>query len=504
MPDTILEIREIVKRFPGMVAVNHVSMDIRKGEVHVLMGENGAGKSTLVKMIAGILPLDGGGMTLDGAPYCPKSVVDAQNSGVNMVHQELSLMPDRTVAQNIYLGREPVKQGLFRAVDRKKMNADAQKLLDELEIPVSATEKVKNLSIARRQMVEMAKALSTTNQILILDEPTSSLTEPEIKSLFRIIHALREKGLGIIYISHRMNEIFQIGDRITIMRDGCYIATHELSKVTTDDIVRMMVGREVETTYAGTGAQTGEVMLETRNLCGMRFRNVSIQVRAGEIVGMAGLVGAGRTEIGKAIYGIDPIEGGELLLGGEKLSTTHHTPTVSISHGMAFIPEDRKLEGLFMDFSISENAISVAMRTLFRGGIVNARLQKKYAQNGCERLNVVTTGIDKAVRGLSGGNQQKVVLARWMGVKNRIYIFDEPTRGIDIGAKTEIYQKLRQLAAQGAAILVISSEMTELLSISDRIYTMKDGELSGELIRGVDEITEQSVLSCMLNGGKKQ
>lgn len=496
----LLEIKNLTKIFPGVVAVDHVSFDIRRGEVHVLIGENGAGKSTLVKMLAGINKIDEGELIFDGESFRPENVLDAQNHGINMVHQELSMMPNRTVAQNIFVGREPIKGKGVKWVDTKKMNEESQKLLDGLGVGenIKAEARVKDLSIALQQMVEVAKATSTENKLLILDEPTSSLTAPEIKALFEIIQTLKERGLGIIYISHRMNEIFEVGDRITVMRDGKYVGTREVKDTNVDEIINMMIGRNIGQLFDRTWNKPGKVLLETKDLGGLRFRNVNIKVHAGEIVGVAGLVGAGRTEVAKAIFGFDPIEKGKLLRSGEELSTKGHTPKKAIEKGMAYLSEDRKQEGLFLDFTISDNIVPVMLSSLFKNGFVNEKKKKEVAEEYIAKLSVATTDSEKIVGSLSGGNQQKVALAKWLLTKADLFIFDEPTRGIDIGAKAEIYSLMDELVREGAGILMISSEMTEVCGVSDRIYAMHDGEISGELIRGKDEFSEDNVLSIML------
>jgi len=501
MQHELLEIRHLSKYFPGVVAVDDVSFSIRRGEVHVLMGENGAGKSTLVKMLAGIYPIDAGDLLLDGEPFAPRNVVDAQERGINMVHQELSMMPNRTVAQNIYIGREPVKGKLLKRVDTKKMNEDSQRLLDGLGVNVDVHAMTKDLSIARQQMVELAKATSTDNKILILDEPTSSLTAPEIEALFKIVRQLKESGVGIIYISHRMNEIFEIGDRITIMRDGKYVGTRDLANTGIDEIISMMIGRNLGQMFNRTFNHPGEVLLETKDLTGLRFRNVNIKVCAGEIVGVAGLVGAGRTEVAKAIFGYDPIEGGTVLRSGKELNGKTHTPQKAIAAGISFLPEDRKQEGLFLDFSISDNMVPVVLKKIFPGGLLNQRKQKEIADSYVKKLSVATTDSEKVVGSLSGGNQQKVALAKWLMTQADLFIFDEPTRGIDVGAKAEIYALMDELVKNGAGILMISSEMNEIIGVSDRIYAMHDGDISGELVRGRDEFTEDNILSIMLQRG---
>ncbi|MDD2981125.1 MAG: sugar ABC transporter ATP-binding protein [Hespellia sp.] len=497
----LLELKNLSKFFPGVVAVDDVSFTVRSGEVHVLIGENGAGKSTLVKMIAGINPIDKGEMYLEGDHFVPDDVVDAQTHGINMVHQELSMMSNRTVAQNIFIGREPMKGGLIKSLDIKKMNEESQKMLNELGVKIDASSKTSDLSIAMQQMVELVKATSSQNKILILDEPTSSLTAPEIKSLFAIVRKLKKSGVGIIYISHRMNEMFELGDRITVMRDGKYVGTREVKNTNEEEIISMMIGRNIGTLFDRTYNECGEVLLETKELTGLRFKNVSIKVHSGEIVGMAGLVGAGRTEVAKAIFGYDPIDSGRIIKSGREIKLNGHSPRKAIDLGISYLPEDRKQEGLFLDFTISDNIIPAVLGRIFPSGIVNQKKQKEIAEEYVKKMSVATTDSGKIVGSLSGGNQQKVALAKWLLTQAEVFIFDEPTRGIDIGAKAEIYALMDELVGNGAGILMISSEMNEVCGLSDRIYAMHDGVVSGELFRGIDDFSEDNVLTIMLGSG---
>lgn len=497
----LMRMEHMTKVFPGMVAVNDVSIEIAKGEVHIIIGENGAGKSTLVKMLAGIYPVDGGRMNLEGKDYSPQGVADAQQKGINMIHQELNVMPDRTVAQNVFVGKEPVK-GVLRLVDTAKMNQDCQKLLDELEINIKPTTLIKDLSIAQRQMVEVVKALAMKNKILIMDEPTSSLTHNEIESLFRITRKLKENGTAVIYISHRMQELMQIGDVVTVMRDGCHVATKRISEVNIDEIIYMMVGRKIENVYNRTYNEPGEIVVETRNLKGQRFRNVNINVRKGEIVGFAGLVGAGRSELMKAIFGFDSIEGGQVLLNGEVMNTKGFGTHRAVAQKMSFVPEDRKLEGLCLKMSIRDNVVMAALPKLFPHYIVKETAMNKEADEGIESLKVNTTSKNKLVSKLSGGNQQKVVVAKWLVSKSEVFIFDEPTRGIDVGAKAEIYSLLNEMAKNGAAILLVSSDLPEVIGLADRIYVMRDGEISGEVSR--KEFSQEYILGLAMKGGNGQ
>ena len=499
--EVLLEVRNLRKVFASTVAVNDVSLDIRKGEVHVIIGENGAGKSTIVKMIAGIYPIDGGELFLDGKPYRPLNVTDAQNHGICMIHQELNLMPNRTVAQNVYIGREH-KKGLF--IDERKLNAACQTLLDSLGIDIRPTDKVCDLSIAKQQMVELAKALSMKNRLLIMDEPTSSLTQKEINELFSVTRRLKSEGVAVVYISHRMQELMEIGDRITVMRDGCYVATRQKDEINMTELISLMVGRKVENVYHRDYQTPGAAVLETENLAGLRFRNVSIHVRSGEIVGLAGLVGAGRTELARAIFGQDPIEAGTLSLCGSQIDTRRHNPTKAVAAGMSLLPEDRKKEGLVISENIQDNIVLASLGQLFRSGFVKPSVIEREAEQGMQDLRIVARSVTQRVGTLSGGNQQKVVLAKWLLTKSKLFIFDEPTRGIDVGAKSEIYALMNRLASEGAAILMISSDLPELIGTSDRIYVMKDGEITGEVLTGTPQFTQDYILSLALEGRKQE
>ena len=497
----LLELKEVKKIFPGIVAVNNVSMDIRKGEVHIIIGENGAGKSTIVKMMAGILKPDGGEMLLNGKHYAPENVHEAQQCGINIIHQELNVMLNRTVAENVYIGREPIK-GPFHVVDVKKMNRDCQELFDSLQISqIKPTDLICNLSIAQQQMVEVAKAVSTKNDLLIMDEPTSSLTQKEIDNLFRLTRKLRDEGVAIIYISHRMQEVAEIGDRITVMRDGCYVGTRETKDVDMQELITMMVGHKIENIYNKTYYSPGKEVLRVEDLTGLRFRNINLNVHSGEIVGIAGLIGAGRTELAKAIFGFDPINGGKVYINGEEIAFRGYNTSRAVSNEMSFLPEDRKSEGLCVNMSIQDNIVQSALSKLFPKGFTHKKVIQSEAQKGIKNLKISTTSEKKRVSALSGGNQQKVVLAKWLVTKSSLFIFDEPTRGIDIGAKSEIYSLINDLVKNGAAILMISSDMPELIGLADRIYVMKDGELSGEIHANETKFTQENILNLAIMGG---
>lgn len=487
----VLQMKGISKSFPGVKALEDAQLDVKKGEVHVLLGENGAGKSTLMKILSGVYSKDRGEIIFEGRPVEINSIVDAQALGISIIHQELNMLIERTIAQNIYLGREPIKNRFTKHIDEKKMRMDSAEQLSRLGVELSPDTMVKDLSIAQQQMVEVVKALSIETKVLIMDEPTSSLTQREIDTLFAIVKNLSEKGISTIYISHRMEEIFRIGDRVTVMRDGKYIGTVNIKETSMNELVSMMVGRKIDVLYNRTQNEPGKVALETRKLTGLRFRNVNINVREGEIVGIGGLIGAGRTELAKAIFGYDKIESGEILIYGDRISL--HSPQNSIRLGLGFLPEDRKSEGLIQDQPIKNNIIQASMYKYFKNGIVNEKAELEQAEKYRTELRIASPDVTRNVRALSGGNQQKVVIGKWLCTGSRILIFDEPTRGIDVGAKAEIYALMNKLAEEKYAILVISSDQKELIGISDRIYVMKDGEITAELFK--DEITAENIVA---------
>lgn len=486
----VLQMKGISKIFPGVKALDSVDFEVRKGEVHVLIGENGAGKSTLMRVLAGIISKDSGEIRIDGKPVEIHSISEAQALGISIIHQELNVLEDRNIAQNIFLGREPVKNS-FGMVDVQKMMESSRALLKRLGVDLNPKCMMRDLSVAQQQMVEVVKALSIKTRILIMDEPTSSLTKDEIDRLFTIVRSLKSEGISIIYISHRMEEIFEIGDRFTVMRDGKYVGSGFVRETNMNDLVTMMVGRKIDNLYGRTSHEVGEEALRTEKLTGLRFRNVSIHVHCGEIVGLGGLVGAGRTELVKAIFGYDRIEGGKIFLHSKKV--TRHSPKYSVQNGLALLPEDRKSEGLILEQSIKNNIVQASLRKLFKNFIVNKKVELKTAENFRDELHIASPNVTTMVKSLSGGNQQKVVLGKWLCTGCNVLIFDEPTRGIDVGAKAEIYALMNKLAENGYAILVISSDQMELLGISDRIYVMCEGEITAELSK--KEATPELVLS---------
>ena len=474
----ILEFQHISKSFPGVQALDDVSVDLYAGEVHVIVGENGAGKSTLMKLLSGAYTADSGHMLLDGKPILHNNPQLSAQLGVAMIYQELTIVPELSVADNIFLGHE-IKQGIL--LNRKAMEARTEELLASIGVKVSPRTLVKNLSIADQQMIEITKALSKKAKILVFDEPTSSLTSTEIGELFRIIAALKAKGVGMFYISHRLEEIFEIGDRVTIMRDGRKIATMNIVDSAMDQIVEGIAGRRIDKVYARTSPEKGEVALAITKLCGERFQDITIEVRAGEIVSLAGLVGSGRSEVAKAVYGIDPYSQGEVFVKGEKMPKAN--PQYMSAKGVAFLPENRKREGVALALPIRENAVISALGLLNPGGVVRRRKERTIVQGFVDALGINTPTIEKLVHFLSGGTQQKVVLAKWLITQAHTFIFDEPTRGIDVGSKTSIYSFMDELVARGAGILMISSELPEVLGMSDRIYVMAQGRIAGELTK---------------------
>ena len=477
----LLEIHGIRKGFPGVVALDNVGFKLRAGTVHALMGENGAGKSTLMKIIAGIYIPDRGDISLKGQRITLKSPIDALNKGIAMIHQELNLMPHMTVAENVWITREPKNR--FGFVDHAELYRKTEALFKTLNIDIDVRVDVQTLSVANRQMVEIAKAVSYNSDVLIMDEPTSALTEKEVAHLFAIIRTLRAQGKGIIYITHKMNELFEIADEFSVFRDGKYIATKLSTEVTRDDIIKMMVGREITQMFPKQQVPIGEVVLSIKNLCldGV-FKNISFDVRAGEIVGMAGLVGSGRSNVAETLFGVTPASSGEIHINGKQVAM--HSPATALAAGMAFLTEDRKETGCFLSLNIQENMDSAVLnqRYVAWGFVQNQQLHADCIAMA-QRLRVKTPSMDETILNLSGGNQQKVLVGRWLLTKPKILILDEPTRGIDVGAKAEIHKLVSELASQGVAILMISSEMPEVLGMSDRIVVMHEGHVTGILDR---------------------
>ncbi|HEV7322519.1 MAG TPA: sugar ABC transporter ATP-binding protein [Ensifer sp.] len=486
----LLSAEGIRKEFPGVVALDDVEFKLKRGTVHALMGENGAGKSTLMKILAGIYTPDKGDVKLKGVEIRLKSPLDALENGIAMIHQELNLMPFMTVAENIWIRREPKNR--FGFVDHGEMNRITARLFDRLKIKIDPEIEVRHLSVANRQMVEIAKAVSYESDVLIMDEPTSALTEREVAHLFEIIRDLREQGIGIVYITHKMNELFEIADEFSVFRDGKFIGTHASSDVTRDDIIRMMVGREITQMFPKEEVPIGDVVLSVKNLAldGV-FRDVSFDVRAGEILGIAGLVGSGRSNVAETLFGVTPASSGTISIDGKALSV--NSPNTAIKNRMAFLTEDRKDTGCLLILDILENMqIAVLQDRFVKGGFVTEKQISAACEEMSRKLRVKTPNLQERIENLSGGNQQKVLIGRWLLTNPRILILDEPTRGIDVGAKAEIHRLVTELARNGVAVIMISSEMPEVLGMSDRIMVMHEGRVTGFLDRA--EATQIKVM----------
>lgn len=479
--DGLLAIEGIRKEFPGVVALDNVQLRIRPGTVHALMGENGAGKSTLMKIIAGVYQPDAGEIRLRGEPVTLKSPLSALEQGIAMIHQELALMKWMTVAENIWIRREPKNR--FGLIDHGKMAEMTEALFARLNIVLDPRAQVSELTVAQKQMVEIARAVSYESSVLIMDEPTSALTEREVERLFAIIRDLRSRGIGIVYITHKMNELFEIADEFTVFRDGKYVGSHLSKDVTRDDIIRMMVGRDITDMFPKIDCSIGDVILEVKNLTipGV-FHNISFQLRRGEILGLAGLVGSKRSNVAEAIFGVTPATSGDILVEGKPV--TIDSPGVAMAQGFAFLTEDRKETGCFLTLNCLENIQSALItRSHVKAGFVEQGKVSRLASEMAAKLRVKTPDLFETVENLSGGNQQKLLIARWLLTKPRVLILDEPTRGIDVGAKSEIHRLITGLAAEGVAILMISSELPEVLGMSDRIVVMHEGHVSGVLDR---------------------
>ena len=476
----VLELRGVSKRFPGVVALDDVSFDLRRGEVHVLVGENGAGKSTLVKILSGIYQPDAGELRLDGQPVTLRDPHEAQRLGISTVHQELNLVPHLDVGRNIFLGREPVR-GPGGLVDYPALYRAAREQLAALGLAIDPRRQVRTLGIALQQMVEIAKALVADARVLILDEPTAAITAEESEQLFRIVDQLQAQGTAIVLISHHLEDAFRAGDRVTVLRDGRWVATLPLAETTQRDLIRLMVGRELTQQYPKQPAKPGPVALKVEGLTRQGvLHDVSFEVRRGELLGLAGLVGAGRSELARAIFGIDPIDSGRIEIGGRPVRIAD--PRDAIRQRLALLPEDRKQQGLVLPLTVADN-IAVAAPDKLGGvaGLVPPARRMRTARRFVEALRIRTPSVRQPVRLLSGGNQQKVVLSKWLLTEADIFFFDEPTRGIDVGAKVEVYRLMNDLLTRGAAIVMISSELPEVLGMSDRILVMRGGRIVAEL-----------------------
>ncbi len=491
--DVILKMQNICKTFPGVVALENINYELRQGEVHILLGENGAGKSTLVKILSGAYQKTSGDIFFENKAIEIKNPKHAQELGIAIIYQELNLVAHLSVAENILLGREPLyAPGI---INRQRLYQFSQNILDRFQLQINSRSLVKELGIAEQQMVEVAKALSLNAKILIMDEPTSALTEKEIVELFKTINRLKKNGTSIIYISHRLEELFEIGDRVTVLRDGKYVGTHNIRNTTKDELIHKMVNRELTEQFPKRQGERGEEILRVEDLnIDSKLSNINFSLHRGEVLGISGLLGSGRTELARALFGADKINSGNIYVKG----VLHHikSPRNSINLGIGLLTEDRKSHGLILDLSLKDNICLSNLDQFSKFGIVSSEKENMTAAKYISELRIKTPGLNQKVLYLSGGNQQKVVISKWLCTNADILIFDEPTRGIDVGSKVEIYQLMNQLTAQGAAIIMISSELPEILGMSDRILVMYHGKINGEF--AAEEVTQENILHCAL------
>ncbi len=492
MADPLLRLVDISKSYPGVRALSHVGLTVNRGEVLALIGENGAGKSTLMKILGGVVKPDQGTIEIDGAPHSSLTVSESLSSGIAFVHQELNLFDNLDVGANVLIGREPLSAGPLKLVDRKTTKRIVAPLLKRLDVDFEVDDLVSDLSLAQRQLLEIAKALSLNARVVIMDEPTSSLTSTETDRLMRVIGELKADGVSIIFITHRLNEVETCADRVVVLRDGAVVGELAHDQIHRDAMIRLMIGRDLKSLYIPPKSPPGANLLEVAGLRTLsRPGNaVSLSLRAGEILGMAGLIGAGRTELARALFGIDPILGGEIRLSGALVHIRSAKDAIAL--GIYLAPEDRKRSGLVLEDSVSENISLPNILAFARNFLVNSAAERKNAERQRQSLNIKTSDVEARVGTLSGGNQQKVVLAKWLSMSPRVMIFDEPTRGIDVGSKSEIYSLMRGLADAGVAILMISSDMEEVIGVSDRIVVMQEGAISGTLNR--DQFSEENVM----------
>ena len=496
--DPILSIKGMSKSFPGVKALDKVDFDLYPGEVHIIVGENGAGKSTMTKCILGAYVPEEGEMYINGEKVAFKTSRDAIKKGITAVYQEFNLIPYLDVAQNIFFNREFMSK-IPGVIDKKRLHLEAVKILKSLDVDyIDTKSKIKDLGVAEKQMVEIAKALSTNPKIIVFDEPTAPLSSREVDAFFKKVHQLKESGIAIIYISHRMHEFELIGDRITVLRDGRYIGTVKIGDITDDVLVEMMVGRTVSQIYSRTENDYSEEVLKVEKLCDKKGNviDVSLSVHRGEIVGLAGLIGAGRSELARLIFGIDKIDKGNIFVKGKKV--VPKSPFHMMKLGIGLLPEDRKEQGLALSLSVALNIVTVSLRLIFSKIFINKMKMEQASKKYIKELNIITPSVNSIIKFLSGGNQQKVVIAKWLSSKADIIIFDEPTRGIDVGAKMEIYSLMDRLASEGKAILMISSELQEVIGLSDRFYILFEGRVVSESKKG--ELGEQEIGMKMLAG----
>ena len=495
MSETILELEKISKEYGGIHALNNVSFSIKKGEAHAIVGENGAGKSTLIKILTGAIEPSEGRIMYKGNWHDMMTPSIALHDGISAIYQEFNLIPYLTVAENIFFGCELMK-GMFR--DTELMNKKTVELCKEMGVDVNPKSQIAELGVAFQQIIEIVKSVSKETQLLIMDEPTAPLTNSERDFLYKIVEHLKKKGVTIIYISHRLEEVFDLCDRVTVLRDGCYITSSETKNTNEQELISWMVGREIDMLFPPRSSNIGETVLEVKQLCNKKLNNVSFELKKGEILGLGGLVGAGRTEVARAIYGADEIESGEVILNGEQVMIS--SPMQAIETGIGLIPEDRKNQGVLLELPIFTNISYSVLRKISKRFFINKKEEKEMCQSYKDSLRIKAPNLNLLVKNLSGGNQQKVAIAKVLATKCDVLIFDEPIRGIDVGAKEEIYRLMRELTENGKSILMISSEMPELLGLSDRILVMKEGAIVAELYE--DEFTQENVLRCASLGKK--
>lgn len=496
MSEYVLEMRHIAKSFPGVKVLDDVTLQVKPGEVHALMGENGAGKSTLMKILMGIYTADAGEVMLSGEPLLARGPREAMDKGIAMIHQELNPIMDMQVYENIYVGRE-LRKGIL--VDRKAMIRETEDLLRELGINIPAVAYMRDLSVAQCQLIEIVKAISISAKVVVMDEPTSAITEREVETLFAQIRRLKSEGVAIIYISHKMDEIFQICDTITVLRDGHFIGTDAAANMTNEQLIRMMVGRDITEVFPKAEAEIGDVLLEVKNLSyGRQVKNVSFSLRRGEVLGIAGLVGAGRSELAETIFAMRQKSAGEILIGGKPVEIRH--PKDAIRNRIALITEDRKITGLNLAGTVAENTTLVDLSRQFPGGLIDRQKENRITDEYIQKLSIRTPSAQQLAGRLSGGNQQKVVISKWLLSEPEIIILDEPTRGIDVGAKRDIYLLIGGLVRQGKAVIVISSEIPEVMGLSDRILVMAEGRVTGELARS--DFSQERIMSYAAQFGE--
>lgn len=497
----LLQMKNISKVFPGVKALDDMNFDLKKGEVHVLIGENGAGKSTLMKILAGAYTPTTGELYIEGKLMEKLNPISAQKAGIGIIYQEFNLVPYLTVAENIFIDNMPRVGGVF--ISKKEMHKRAEKILGDLNMNVDTHALASEITVAQQQMVEVAKALTHDIKILIMDEPTASLSDREIDKLFEIVRSLKAKGIGIIYISHRLQELPIIGDRITILRDGKYITTKDVNDITTDELIKYMVGREITNLYKRDRQESNMTVLKVENLCSAKenLQDINIELKRGEIVGLSGLVGAGRTELARALFHIDGYDSGKITMFGEEVDKKL-SPRQVIDKGLSLLPEDRKRQGLSLILSISKNTVMASLDKLFPKLVISNKVEKPLVEKYIKDINIATPSGDQLAGNLSGGNQQKVVLAKWLCTEADIIIFDEPTRGIDVGAKGEIYALMNELVKNGKSILMISSDLPEIIGMSDRIYVMRNRRVVKEINH--TEATQELIMSYAMEGAREE